>query len=96
VVTDGHETSVDGTSADVTAAGSGAAVVVTNVFEAPVGTPADTQGARAWLATTGARTAGAVGLAVLPLLVGSSWSPSAGETGRAPDRPDGAQVLPCP
>ncbi|WP_240200478.1 DUF5979 domain-containing protein [Cellulosimicrobium cellulans] len=72
VSTDERDTSVDGTTADLAIGATGGTVVVTNVFEAPVVPPADTQGAGQWLATTGARTVGAVGLAVLLLLVGGS------------------------
>ncbi|MFF2832335.1 DUF5979 domain-containing protein [Cellulosimicrobium cellulans] len=72
VSTDARETSVDGTSANLAIAGSGATVVVTNLFDAPPGTSGDTPGLGQWLATTGARTAGALGLALLLLLLGGS------------------------
>ncbi len=64
-------TTVDGTSADLTVR-PGAAVVVTNTFDAPAGTPGGTtDGTGTGLATTGARL-GAVALLAALLALGGA------------------------
>ncbi len=65
-------TTVDGASADLTVR-PGAAVVVTNTFDAPAGTPGGTtDGAGNGLATTGARLGAVAALALLLALGGAA------------------------